>query len=109
MPCALNGEVIALHTWRNMHPSTPLPQQQLDRLARDIELAAFDEESVAIMAVIEYVTSFETHVLSRPPVFPRDEQDKTLSKPAIDCSSSTENRPADSKESSSRFQFEIKL
>lgn len=53
MPCALNGEVIALHTWRNMHPSTPLPQQQLDRLARDIELAAFDEESVAIMAVIE--------------------------------------------------------
>lgn len=65
MPCALNGEVIALHTWRNMHPSTPLPQQQLDRLARDIELAAFDEESVAIMAVIEYVTFFE-HVLPPP-------------------------------------------
>lgn len=59
MPCALNREVIALHTWRNMHPSTPLPQQQFDRLARDIELAAFDEESVAIMAVIEYVISFE--------------------------------------------------
>lgn len=64
MPCALNGEVIALHTWRNMHPSTPLPQQQLDRLARDIELAAFDEESVAIMAVIEYVIS---HRLSQCP------------------------------------------
>jgi hypothetical protein len=45
-----------------MHPSTPLPQQQqqqqqLDRLARHIELAAFDEESVAVMAVIEYVIS----------------------------------------------------
>ncbi|XP_011638562.1 uncharacterized protein LOC105428150 isoform X2 [Pogonomyrmex barbatus] len=66
MPCALNGEVIALHTWRNMHPSTPLPQQQqqqqqqqLDHLARDIELAAFDEESVAIMAVIELDVSTE--------------------------------------------------
>lgn len=59
MPCALNGEVIALHTWRNMHPSTPLPQQQLGRLARDIELAAFDEESVAIMAVIELDVSTE--------------------------------------------------
>ncbi|XP_014484608.1 PREDICTED: uncharacterized protein LOC106749544 isoform X2 [Dinoponera quadriceps] len=57
MPCALNGEVIALHTWRNMHPSTPLPQ--LDRLARDIELAAFDEESVAVMAVIELDVSAE--------------------------------------------------
>ncbi|KYQ51073.1 Muscarinic acetylcholine receptor DM1 [Trachymyrmex zeteki] len=59
MPCALNREVIALHTWRNMHPSTPLPQQQFDRLARDIELAAFDEESVAIMAVIDESTTTE--------------------------------------------------
>lgn len=63
MPCALNGDVIALHTWRNMHPSTPLPpphqqqQQQLDRFARDIELAAFDEESLAVMAITEYVIS----------------------------------------------------
>lgn len=104
MPCALNGEVIALHTWRNMHPSTPLPQQQLDRLARDIELAAFDEESVAIMAVIEYVTSFETSPISPPQCSPavktRNSFFRRNPKKAVP---SSENRQADSKESSIRF------
>lgn len=96
MPCALNGEVIALHTWRNMHPSTPLPQQQLDRLARDIELAAFDEESVTIMAVIEYVTSFEYY-----PTYSRG-KDKTceiLSKESFD----RKGRPSSNGESGSGF------
>lgn len=100
MPCALNGEVIPLHTWRNMHPSTPLPQQQqLDRLARDIELAAFDEESVAIMAVIEYVTFFEYY-----PAYPRDKNEtrEILSKESFD----QEGRPFSNGESGGGGIFE---